>query len=171
MGPTIAFSSLPIAGGTVTATLNGTPIMSGTVVNSGESMVFTAEAHEGYEFIEWRYNGTIISSEKDPITVTSDGSYADVTAIFLKTSAQINERSLPNIILYPNPFANNLTITPVGNVRRITITNISGQLVQEKNLTGTNTITINTKELVKGIYIVSLWTTNGEGVVRKMVKR
>jgi len=171
LGPTIAFSSLPIAGGTVTATLNGTPIMSGTVVNSGESMVFTAEAHEGYEFIEWRYNGTIISSEKDPITVTSDGSYADVTAIFLKTSAQINERSLPNIILYPNPFANNLTITPVGNVRRITITNISGQLVQEKNLTGTNTITINTKELVKGIYIVSLWTTGGEKVVRKIIKQ
>jgi len=171
LGPTVVFSSLPVAGGIVTATLNGTTITSETIINGGEILVFTTEAHEGYEFIEWRYNGTVVSTEKNPITVTSDGNYADVTAIFQKKHAQVNEQSHPNFIVYPNPFTNSFTITTVENVRKITITNIFGQLVQEKNFIGTNTITINTKELVRGIYIVSLWTFEGEKIVRKIIKQ
>ena len=170
-GPTVVFGCLPAVGGTVTANLNGAPITSGTIVNSGENMVFSVEIHEGYEFLEWRYNGTVVSTEKNPITVVSDGNYADVTAVLKKTNTKITENSLTNTILHPNPFTNCFTISPVENVRKVTITNIFGQLVQERNLTGLNTITVNVNELARGIYIVSLYTTNGEKVVRKIIKQ
>jgi len=170
-GPTILFGSLPAIGGTVTATINGVPITSGIIVNSGEKMVFSAEIHEGYEFIAWRYNGNVVSAEKNPITVVSDGNYADVTAVLKKTSTKITENSLSNIILYPNPFTNSFTIAPVENVKKITITNIFGQLIQKKDITGLNTINVNINELASGTYIVNLYTTDGERVVRKIIKQ
>ena len=172
LGATVTFSSLPVVGATVTATLNGAPIASGAPVNSGELLVFSAEVHQGYEFVEWRYNGTIVDADNDnTVSITTDGNYADVTAVLKKTHTKVAEHALSNIILFPNPFTNSFTISGTENISKISITNIYGQLVQEKTLTGSSTTTVNTNELASGIYIISLWATNGEWEVRKMVKR
>ena len=169
-GPTVVFGSFPAVGGTVTATLDGAPITSGTVVSSGESIVFSVETHEGHEFLEWRYNGAVVGYD-NTVSITTDGNYADVTAVFKKTNTIVTEKSLPNIILYPNPFTNSFSITPVENLRKVTVTNIFGQLIQERTLTGSSTITVNANELAKGVYIVSLYTTTGEKIVRKVIKQ
>jgi len=250
--PTVVFGTVPAVAGTVTATLNGAQIVTGAPVSSGETLVFSAVANEGFEFKEWRYNGTVVSSNNSPITITTNGNYVDVSAIFLKTAPKITfsvvnnygtitasadgnsissgelvkvgselifaaqphegwvvkewkwnqkvisvansftkiideedvnvtvefkqilgckENSLAHVILYPNPFTNSFTIAHADHVRKISITNIFGQIVHEKNLTKSGIITVNANELVRGIYLVSLWSANGERLVYKMIKQ
>jgi len=251
-GATAVFGTLPAVSGTVTATLNGAPITSGTHVGSGEELVFTAQANEGFEFIEWRYNGAVVGSKNSAISLTTNGNYADVSAIFMKKDPKITfsvvnnfgtiaanlegnsissgecaqigseltfsaqpvdgwevkewrwnqkvisvansfvkviqeedinvtvefkqklgckEETRAQVLLYPNPFTNSFTITNTDNVKKITISNIFGQIVHEKNLTNSSSITVNAGELVRGIYIVSLWTAGGERIVRKIIKQ
>jgi len=251
-GPTAVFGTVPAIAGTVTATLNGAPIISGKPVGSEETLIFTAEVNEGFEFKEWRYNGTVVGSENTPITITTNGNYVDVSAIFLKADPKVTysvvnnfgtitavvdgtgivsgglakagaeitfaaqpeegwevkewkwnqkvisvansfkkvideediyvtvefiqklgckENTRSHILLYPNPFTNSFTIANAENIRKVTIINIFGQIVHEKTFAQSSAITVNANELVRGIYLVALWSVDGERLVYKMIKQ
>ncbi|MGD0711557.1 MAG: T9SS type A sorting domain-containing protein [Bacteroidales bacterium] len=72
-----------------------------------------------------------------------------------------------NIVVYPNPATNNLTIESLQNTT-IEITNMQGQLV-ETIVTKGNKTNIDVSALASGVYVVQARTKNGVGV-KKFVK-
>ena len=87
---------------------------------------------------------------------------SDITTGIEKTNNNVD-----NIMVYPNPTANNLTIISPQNAV-IEITNIQGQLIKTLTTTGNKT-NINVSALPSGVYIVQVKTEKGVEV-RKFVK-
>lgn len=74
--------------GTVTITDgSGNTIASGSQVNSGTKLVFTATANSGYEFSSWSVNGTTGTESGATYTISSLTKTTTVTANFTETSS------------------------------------------------------------------------------------
>ena len=74
--------------GTVTITDNsGNIIESGSQVNSGTSLTFTATANSGYKFSSWTVNGTTGTESGATYTISSLTKATSVTANFTETSS------------------------------------------------------------------------------------
>lgn len=58
--------------GTVSAIHNGAAFTSGTKVNVGDTVTFTAEPSKGYTFTSWTVNGAPASSTTNPYKITVD---------------------------------------------------------------------------------------------------
>lgn len=73
------------------------------------------------------------------------------------------------ITVYPNPFGSYITLINFEAVDRIVIANLFGQPVMEFN--SITKETISTNELLTGIYLVLIYSKNGENYVQKMIKQ
>lgn len=74
--------------GTVTITdESGNKIASGSQVNSGTKLVFTATANSGYKFSSWSVNGTTGTESGATYTISSLTKATTVTANFTETSS------------------------------------------------------------------------------------
>jgi len=80
----------------------------------------------------------------------------------------IADIAVNNVVLYPNPFTNEIIISNPSVVKSVMITDITGQNVKAVTFDGK---TISTKELASGIYFVILENYNGEKVSNKMIKK
>ncbi|MCL2072491.1 MAG: carboxypeptidase regulatory-like domain-containing protein [Marinilabiliaceae bacterium] len=80
----------------------------------------------------------------------------------------IRGNSLSSIVLYPNPFNNEIIVSNPELVKRIQITNALGQKVKDTILVDR---LIDTGVLANGIYFITIESYNGDKVVRKMIKK
>jgi len=71
-----------------------------------------------------------------------------------------------NMILYPNPFTNEIYVSHPERVKYIQITDITGQTVKQFIFNGKSIVTEN---LSSGIYFIKIETHTGETIIRKMV--
>ncbi|MFA5647413.1 MAG: T9SS type A sorting domain-containing protein [Bacteroidales bacterium] len=103
---------------------------------------------------------------------TFDGNFTvndkDVSVNIVMVPLGIAEDGILSVKLYPNPFSNEIKISDSELVTRVVITSISGQKVMDVNLEGINRI--NTQNLPAGVYLLKLYTQNGESKVFRMVK-
>ena len=76
--------------------------------------------------------------------------------------------SLSEVVLYPNPFTNEINISNPNAVKGIQITNAAGQKVKKVVFDGKS---ITTSELANGIYFVTIENFRGDMVVYKMIKK
>ena len=74
-----------------------------------------------------------------------------------------------NVKLFPNPFSEHITISNPEMVKRVIITNLIGQVVQDIVFNGEETI--ETTNLQGGVYLLTIEGINGEKSVRKMIKK
>lgn len=74
-----------------------------------------------------------------------------------------------NLEVYPNPFTNTINFSNVEDVELITVTNLIGQRVMTVKPEFSNSI--NTDNLIKGIYLVSFQNRDGKVIVKKMIKQ
>ena len=82
----VTFGSAPH--GTISATVNGSPINSGAALKQGDVITFTATPDEEYIVREWRVNGQTVAGENsDVLTKTFDNQFMDVTVIFRSDKA------------------------------------------------------------------------------------
>ena len=81
----------------------------------------------------------------------------------------INENGVKGMMVYPNPAKDMLNIS-AENMRRITISNVLGQIVYDKNTNSDNEI-INMSQYEAGIYMVRIATENGVAVKRISVAK
>lgn len=79
----------------------------------------------------------------------------------------INDNPFSTLTVYPNPFTNEIRFDGVQNVKRIIITNITGQVVKNDAVISN---TVNTENLNKGMYFVTLINNKGEKATIKMIK-
>jgi len=84
------------------------------------------------------------------------------------TEVGIRDNIISNIVLYPNPFKNEINISEPAVVKSVQLTNAAGQKVKSVTFNGKS---ISTGELTNGIYFVIVESITGEKVVYKMVKK
>jgi hypothetical protein len=101
--------------------------------------------------------------------------YGDIQAPVVLNLNYLSTNDLfsSNVILYPNPFSNSITINSsqqTEKIVKIEIYSIIGVLIQ-KVLINTDKTTIDTASLVSGIYLVKVTSDTGENSVQKMVKK
>lgn len=144
--------------------------------------VLTSNASSAtYQWLNCNNGYSEISGETNQIfTATSNGSYAvevtgnsciDTSYCFNVTSLGINTLTEPSYKLYPNPVNNELTIENPGNINKVEIYNVTGQLLETVNPMESKVIKVNLTNFVQAVYFVKIHTTNNSQVdIRKIVK-
>jgi hypothetical protein len=88
-------------------------------------------------------------------------------------TASISSNIKPELLVYPNPAQDVLTIDNLNqfsNVRIIRIVNVEGKLIQTVAYNGDASMTVNTEPLVSGVYFVEI--AHAEGIERvKFMKK
>ncbi len=86
------------------------------------------------------------------------------------TLTDIDNNMLSDVSMYPNPFQDNITINNAEQLNRVVVTNLIGQTLINIPLNGSSTEYITTSRLAKGVYLITVYGTNGERKVSKMIK-
>jgi len=143
------------------------PVATGGVLNDGSGdLTAYYSLYSGLTFtVNNRYNVTGV------MTWFNTGS---IYEIYPRRSSDvsdvtgINDNTLSNLTVYPNPFSNEIKIDATQNVKRIVISSITGQVVKNEIIVGTS---VNTESLPKGMYLVTLFNDKGEKTTLKMIKQ
>jgi len=101
-------------------------------------------------------------------SITVDG--ADVSEDVSLAHVGLDENSLTNLSVFPNPFSNEINIVNAENVKRVVISNIIGEVVMNVELGQASSHKLETN-LRSGIYLVTIISNNGTKVIRKMIRK
>lgn len=140
--------------GTLGATVDGEAIISGNEITEGKEIVFKAVPAEGYKIKEWKVNDTTVDGLTDPsYTHTNLSEPVNVTVEFAEATG-MNEVSLQDAAVYPNPFDDLLHITGALN-GRIRITDVAGTVVHTQEITRADE-SADLGKLSPGVYFVHI---------------
>lgn len=93
------------------------------------------------------------------------------SGFFLRTSSSVlstNDLASAQIMLYPNPVKENLTIDLNSQNGNVNIFDISGKLVQSATIKKAGTL--NMSALAKGVYVVEITAENNTKITKKIIK-
>ena len=162
------FEMIPLYNVTVVAEGEGTVEIVGhtgttAAIAEGTFVTVRATAETEWLFQNWTDDGGNISYSVEYIfEVVKD---VVLTAHF--TEVGIIENIMSNIVLYPNPFKNEINISNPSVVKSVQMTNVAGQKVKEITFNGNF---ISTGELANGIYFIVIESVTGDKAVYKMIK-
>lgn len=100
------------------------------------------------------------------------GNLKDPFIINLK-SLSTDDTFLSKVLLYPNPFSDTIVVNATNQTEKVTkieIFTTIGTLVKTIS-TNTDTTTIDTSNLAKGVYLMKLSASNGKNIIKKIVKK
>ena len=117
------------------------------------------------------YPGLHIQYDEDPITKNSIVFMTIPVEGFETLATEEITNSTSDLSVYPNPTTNMVNINLANNkeIANVTITNILGKVVKTTTMNGENT-QLSVKELINGVYFVSIETTN-KVITKSLVKR
>ena len=136
-----------------------------TVYNRGSILTLSANPAEGWQFDSWSGD---LSGRETPINLTMNNN--KVVNVTFKQYTSANPTTAENVIIYPNPFDQQVTIQNAENIVRIRLTNLIGQKLAEEEYNGSISVTLETVSLPKGIYLIVLQFNSGYSLVKKIVK-
>jgi hypothetical protein len=154
---------------TYEVTAEANPTGGGIVIGAGtyqcgDMVTLTAEPNENYSFLNWTENGSIVSVE--PIMQFEANRVRHLTANFSYYDG-VNECDMP-IEIYPNPVNDILTIKGE-NILRVTVFNVMGQMVEDREVKGQNQIHIDVEGYESATYILHIYTEEG-WIVKRFIK-
>ena len=158
------------ANGSISATVDGNAITSGSQVIDGKTVVFTATPNANYKVKEWKNNSSILVGNTTNTLTISNLSAANTVSVEFELSTGIDDYSLTKIEIYPNPFNSFIKIKGKAEISKIEVSNIIGQ-IQESIYPNNQESQINTENLKIGVYIIRIVDVNGSITTRKMIKR
>jgi hypothetical protein len=82
----------------------------------------------------------------------------------------MNNPAFAKFSIYPNPVQSTLYISDMKDANRVVISNIIGQALMTFDKLNTNYLQVNTSDLLKGLYIVTLYDQYGNASARKFMK-
>ncbi|MFA5646792.1 MAG: InlB B-repeat-containing protein [Bacteroidales bacterium] len=150
---------------------NQTPVVGATITINEQDLTSNNEGKAEISLANGNYTYTISLEGYEAVTdeVTIIGENQTVKVDMVKLGLEDN--MLSDVKVYPNPFTHRLVIANASNVNRIVVTNLIGQPMQVSTQVNANSEwVISTTSLKSGIYIVTLYSTDGKRVVRKVVK-
>jgi len=137
---------------------------SGTTANiaKGTTVTVRATADTEWAFVKW-------TDEEEDVTTNVEYSFEVIREIVLTAhfALGIKDNILSNVILFPNPFKDEITISNPELVKSVQITNLLGQKIKEITFDGKSIIT---RDLGAGFYFIEIESFTGETSVNKMVK-
>jgi len=152
---TVSVSANPEEGGEVTGS---------GIYNEGASVVVCATSYTGYNFVNWTKGNVIVSTDSQyTFTATED---IELVAHF-EVENNITSIIIDNVVLYPNPFTNEINVSNPEMIKSIQITNFTGQEVKHVIFNGKSIVTEN---LSSGIYFVIVESFIGNKAVYKMIR-
>jgi hypothetical protein len=170
---TITYSAINDEFGTLTATIDGETFESGETFETGLQVIFTAEPIEEYEVKEWIINGevTVDYTDNEYIIEFLDDD-VEISVEFIK-NAGIISKTLSDVVLYPNPFKNEIKIVGVETrlIASLQIFDAIGVMQKADSRRQNGEIVIDVSNLYYGIYYVTIESITGDKVVHKMVKK
>jgi hypothetical protein len=104
----------------------------------------------------------------DMMRIQSDCYESQPTRLESPASIQDPMLNSANVLVYPNPFLNQITITSETELQKIELYQANGLLLFVKDLSG-KAFTLETSELKNGIYFLQVTTSKGKEIV-KIVK-
>jgi len=110
------------------------------------------------------------SSDVTYNVTAEDGVASQEWVVSVSVGVGIGVNELESVSLYPNPFTNNLTITNLENISSVMVNNVIGQNVMTINVTGSE-LDLNTENLQKGIYLITIVDNNNNMRTEKMIKQ
>lgn len=123
----------------------------------GESVTLRAENNEGFSFVQWEENDIVLS--KEPVlSFVVDGNRS-LKAVF-QSSFGIEETSLVDLQLYPNPVKDMLFLKSGSEIRKVAIYSSTGSKVYEKNLNDRE-LHISVNDMTSGKYILKIYNAHG----------
>ncbi|MDG5491686.1 PQQ-dependent sugar dehydrogenase [Psychroserpens sp. SPM9] len=90
----------------------------------------------------------------------------------VESNLSVDEPSISDIKMYPNPATNNVTFDLLNNsnpIQEINIHDVQGKLVTSRTNFDAQLITISTKALTSGLYLVEIISSQGRKSIRKLV--
>ena len=158
----------PVNGnGTLTAKLDGTTITSGTQVQKGKSVVFTAFPNIGYSVKEWKLNGVAVDNTDITYTLSSLAGISSVTVEF-EVSTGLENSFAANIRISPNPFTDAVSIAGAEN-SILRVKDIAGAIAYRQKISANNEV-VNLVSLSPGIYFFHIEKDKQVKVI-KIVKK
>ena len=135
------------------------------IYNYGDEVTITVETNEDWAFQNWTENGTVVAEDKTFTFIATAN--RNFIANLMYTEG-VGEQTGNNLVLYPNPVNNKLTIEAQEALGTVEIYNLMGALVySQKNCA--NKVEINTSDLQSGIYFIRL-TNDKTSETRRFVK-
>ena len=122
----------------------------------GETCTLTAIAYENYTFLNWTENGNVITTQST-IQIQVTESHHFVANYSYYDGIGENTKSIE---AYPNPANNILTIKGEG-IRRVTVINMKGQVMEVRDTEGMEEIQIIVQGYSSGFYVLQLMTEGG----------
>ena len=152
------FTKHPATADTYEITATAVPAEGGTITGAGtyyenNTCILTATPNEGYSFVCWKENGSVVSQEATyTFTVTGN---RNLVAQFSGTG--VDEYEGESLVLYPNPVNDMLFVESIGITRKCEVYSLSGQLML--SLTEcSERLEIPVEKLPAGAYMVRLVT-------------
>ena len=162
---------------TVTVTLTIESAIDVTTATTNQTITAN-QTGATYRWLNCSNGNTVIAGATSAnYTATTNGDYAveitdgncvDTSACEAITTVGVNENSFgTNISLYPNPTKSNVVID-LGEVKGATVlvTDLTGKEVMLVKYINSNTITLNTSSLNKGLYFVAIQSNNQQKVMK-----
>lgn len=154
----ISADSNPLNAGTIAGTGN---------YNYGQVVTLTATANSNYTFLNWTENGEVIST--DSVYEFEINSDRELIANF-QSQMSISDWDANELSIYPNPFNDFIAIRADKLlIKNIRLYDFSGKLIIEQNTDNHLEVSLATKKLEKGVYLLSITTNEGIKSI-KMIK-
>lgn len=104
------------------------------------------------------------------MVISEDGSILNSVKGDIHTDIFDKKQNVDSFKAYPNPFNNTITIENLDNSSQIIISNILGQSVMTVNVID-NTMEINTSDLNKGVYLITIIDNDNNSRTERVVKQ
>ncbi|MDD2633877.1 MAG: X2-like carbohydrate binding domain-containing protein [Bacteroidales bacterium] len=154
-------------------TLVSNPVGAGILMGAGqyvvgETVTINLTENTGYEFINWTdATSNVVATNPEYSFIMTDTN-VELTANF-NDQTNIDELSIEEFDIYPNPFSDILYINNYQSASKISFTTITGQIITEFN--NFNNSQINTSDLPKGFYLLIIENIEGQRFVKKILKQ
>jgi len=144
----------------------------------GDENIVTLIVNEGTAPFDIHYNGELIrtTSERNVTLNVKDSGLLEIESSLLcegVLSFNVEDTAITDIIAFPNPVINDLSITIPGDIANVPVSvySISGQLLyQENSNVSFNRINVPFTNMSNGVYFVQLNMGGVESVVIKIIK-
>ncbi len=151
---------------------HGSTLIEGATV-SFNSSIYTTTA-QGTVVVDGLHNGVYSYSVSKGGYHNVDGSVtvnnSNITEYVNITPLGVNDGTLNQLSVYPNPFDSFISISSTERVSKVVVANLIGQVVMDIT-PSEGEQRINTSALQNGVYLITIHTENGQRIIRKMVKR
>ena len=118
--------------------------------------------------------GKFVAFEVTPVSATGGDDYlvgdAVMSAFVPVIGVGVAFNSFEQIMIYPNPVTDVLTINNSSSIESISLIDITGKLLMSRNNLNENEIRLNMNEFKAGVYYLKITGDNGQNKVHRIVK-